>query len=254
MVDHLADARRVAEVVAGELVAAGARAVVLVGSVARGDARPESDIDLVALGDGPAGRLSVRGWRQVSVSWRTAEEVRAAFRRPADAGGVVPAWCGAVPLADPHGEAAALTAEALAWDWRLVDAAADAWVAEQVTGWAEEVHRLVGQSDGGGARAAAVQRGLLAVHLAAILAVHHRLRYDSENRIWDLVADREGPQWTAAQDVALGVVPATAAEMSAAALRLYALAVRRTADLLDANQAAVVRLALEVAGNPLGRW
>ena len=243
------DARRVADLVAAELLDTGARAVVLIGSVARGEARPTSDIDLVALGTGPADRLRIRDGRQVSLSWRTAEQVRAAFHEPAAAGAAVPAWRDAVVLADPAGEAAALRARAHEWDWSLIDAAADAWVAAEVTGYAEEVHRLVGQSASGSPRTAAVMRCLLAVHLATILAVHHRILYGSENHLWDLVAAAEGAQWTVAQDVALGVVPAPVPEANRAALTLYVVTAERTAHLLDRDQSAVVRTALAVAGS-----
>ncbi|GHJ48262.1 hypothetical protein Cs7R123_56040 [Catellatospora sp. TT07R-123] len=240
-------ARAVADRFARELTANGARAVVLVGSVARGDARPTSDIDLVALGDGPEYRLAVcDGW-QVSQSWRTVEQVRAGFAHPAGAGGAVPAWRGALILADPTGEAARLQAEARAWDWPLLGGAPDEWVAEQITGYAEEVHRLVGQSTGGSPRAAAVMRSLLAVRLATVLAVHHRILHDTENRLWDLVAAAEGPRWSEAQDTALGITPGGGAEMLRAAIELYAVAAQRVAHLLDADQAAVVRLALETA-------
>jgi predicted nucleotidyltransferase len=67
--DHLGEARRVAVQVAARLVSQGAEAVVLVGSVARGDALPTSDVDLVALGAGPERELMLHGGRQVSVSW-----------------------------------------------------------------------------------------------------------------------------------------------------------------------------------------
>ncbi|WP_211588605.1 nucleotidyltransferase domain-containing protein [Allorhizocola rhizosphaerae] len=232
---------------ADELVVQGAQAVVLVGSVARGDALPTSDVDLIALGSGPAYRLLVRDGRQVSVSWRTAEDVRASFLQPAEAGGAVPAWRGAVVLADPTGEAARLRAEAHAWDWSQVGEAADAWVAEQITGYAEEVHRLVGQAGGGSPRAAAVVRCVLALRMAVVLAVHHRILYDSENRLWDLVAEAEGPRWTRAQDRALGVVEATVPEANRAALDLYAMTAARTEHLLVDAQREVVRLALAIA-------
>lgn len=234
----MTDARRVAADVAGELLAAGADAVALVGSVARGDALPTSDIDLIAVGNGPGSRLLIRSGRQVSVSWRTEAEVRGGFHRPEDAGGAVPAWRAAHVLADPAGVARRLMDEALAWTTSVVDEAADRWVAEQVTGYAEEVHRLVGQATGGSPRMAAVVRSLLAVRLPMVLAVHRRLLYDSENRLWDLVADTEGPDWTAAQDRAFGE--------TRAALDLYALLARRTEHLLDSEQADVVQQALAV--------
>jgi hypothetical protein len=246
--DPSVEGRRAAERLAVELSAAGARSVVLVGSVARGDARPTSDIDLVAVGDGPRHRLLIRDGWQVSLSWRAADEIRAGFHLPADAGAAVPAWRGAVVLADHSGEAGRLKAEAYSWDWSSIDAAADAWVAYEVTGYAEEVHRLVGQTAGGRARSAGVIRCLLAVHMATILAVHHRILYETENRLWDLVAEVEGAEWTAAQDHALGVVPVSAAAAARAALDLYALVADRTAHLLDAEQTAVVHRALTVAG------
>jgi hypothetical protein len=242
----LDDARGVAARTAEELMADGARAVVLVGSVAHGRARPTSDVDLVALGAGPADRLVHRDGWQVSVSWRTPDEVRARWHRPAEAGAAVRAWRTAVILADPAGEALRLRAEAAGWDWSLIAPAADRWVAEQVTGYAEEVQRLVGQAADGSPRAAAVMRSLLAVHLATVLAVHHRILYDSENHLWDLVSDREGPQWTIAQDRALGVVPVSSPTAMRAALDLYALTADRTAHLLDAEQAAVVNHALDL--------
>src|SRR5687768_14803427 len=83
-------ARRLAATLAGR----GARAVCLVGSVARGDAHPASDIDLIALGSdgaGPAHVLQRHHDRLVSISWRTPEQVRAAFTSPPDVGGAVPA-------------------------------------------------------------------------------------------------------------------------------------------------------------------
>jgi hypothetical protein len=249
MFDHLADALSVAEQVAADLTANGARAVVLVGSVARGDARPTSDVDLIALGSGPSYQLLIRANWQTSVSWRTADEIRASYRRPADACGAVPAWRNATVLADASGQAAQLRAEAHAWDWPQIDEAANAWVAEQVTGYAEEVHRLVGQTAGGSARTAAVMRSLLAVQVPTVLAVHHRLLYDSENRLWDLVAEAEGPQWTTAQDAALGVTHVPAAVATRAALDLYAMAARRAAHLLNTEQSAVVRRALTVANS-----
>jgi hypothetical protein len=160
---------------------------------------------------------------------------------------VVPAWRNAVVLADDSGAAGQLQAEALAWEWSTIDRAADSWVAEQVTGYAEEVHRLVGQAAGGSPRTAAAMRSLLAIRMAVVLAVHHRLLYDSENRLWDLVADAEGERWAAIQDQALGLDGAGRAAGIRAAVDLYVATARRTAHLLDADRSAVVRQALAVA-------
>ena len=237
-------ARRTARGHAAVLAARGAGAVVLVGSVARGDAHATSDIDLVALGDGPRYLLERTGGWLVSVRWRRADQVRAAFDSPADAGGVVPAWRGAVVLHDPNRAAAGLRREALGWDWCRGSAACDRWVAEQITGFAEEVHRLVGCLTVGRHLPAAVIRSVLAVELPMVMGVHRRLLYDSQSRVWDLVAEAEGIRWMVAQRQALGLVPADEHEANVAALEMYALAARRVLPLLSPTQSSVVDGAL----------
>lgn len=263
----LAEARRTARTHADLLARMGARAVALVGSVARGDAHGSSDIDLIALGDGLDYHLERTGGWLVSVSWRAAEQVRASFHSPADAGGAVPAWRGAVLLHDPHGLAGELRAAAMAWDWSAIDRACDEWVAGQVTGYVEEIHRLVGLHRLGRTRPAAVMRAVLSTRLAVIAAVHRRILYDSENRLWDLVAKVQGPAWAAAQDRALclarphgggmsdrpaGTIgdlgrpaaPSPSDDAALAVLELYTLLAAGTRSLLDGRQAAVVEGAL----------
>jgi len=102
------EALRAAKEVARELAADGADAVVLMGSWVRGDAYPESDIDVDAIGRGLRYRLSRRGRFLVAVSWRTSAAWRRAFRDPASVGGAIPGWRGARVLHDPRGVARAL--------------------------------------------------------------------------------------------------------------------------------------------------
>ena len=71
---------------------------------------------------------------------------------------------------------------------------------------------------------AAVQRTLLAVHLAPILAVHRRILYGSENCLWDLVADAVGEGWSRTQSAALGLGGESLERTCEAALWLYGLA------------------------------
>lgn len=67
-----------ARTVATELVAEGARAVALAGSHVRGDATELSDIDLYAIGSGPAYALRVVRGRLIAISWRTEADERRA--------------------------------------------------------------------------------------------------------------------------------------------------------------------------------
>lgn len=232
----------VARTVAMDLVGEGATAVVLAGSQVRGDATDLSDIDLYAIGSGPAYALRVVRGRLIAISWRTEADERRAMRQPASVGAVVPAWRSAHILHDPDGVAEALKREAAAFDWPAISAACDEWVAETTTGYAEEVLKLVAAQRSGDQLLAAVQCSVLALRLPPVMAVHHRMLYETENRLWHLVAKAMGAEWAAAQTAALGLVPNEDAPR--AGLKLFALAVAEVRPLLTASQVAVVDIAL----------
>jgi Nucleotidyltransferase domain len=233
--------------ISAELAAAGAAAVVLTGSQARGTATPESDVDLVAIGEGPDYDLDLRSGRLVSLSWRTAAAQRERFGLPRAAGQEVPAWRSAVIVADRAGIAAELQELARNWSWADIAIPAREWVAAELTGWAEEVHKLVAALRHGRPRVAAVQRNLLATHLAPVLAVHFRILADSENDLWDLVAAQAGESWRTAQDRALGAASEPLAISCRAALELYAIAADIAGDVLTGRQRPVVAAAIALA-------
>jgi len=230
-----------ARTVATDLVAEGAKAVVLAGSQARGDATELSDIDLYAIGIGPAYALRVVRGRLVAISWRIEDDERRALRQPAAVGAVVPAWRDAHLLHDPDGLAAALKREAEAFDWAAISAACDEWVADATIGYAEEVQKLVAARRGDDRLLAAVQRSVLGLRLPQVMAVHHRLLYETENRLWYLVAQAMGDEWARAQAAALGPEPGEDADR--AALQLFTLAANEVRPLLTPSQAEVVDLA-----------
>lgn len=80
-------------------------------------------------------------------------------------------------------------AEANAFKWAAISAACDEWVAEATIGYAEEVLKLVAALRRNDRLLAAVQRSVLALRLPVVMAIHHRLLYESENRLWSEVAD-----------------------------------------------------------------
>lgn len=239
----------IARGVARQLAADGARAVALTGSHARGDVHAYSDIDLIVIVRRKPSEEDRRGWLRpsrsvrgqlITLAWETVGSTRASFRDPRLAPSFVPGWREAVILHDPEDVAAAVQRRAKAWTWDTIAAAADAWVADEVTGWAEEVHKLAGMLALGSAHAAAVQRSLLALELAGIVARRHRILYGSENVLWDLVAARMGEPWASAQAAALSEHAETLDASCWAALELYALAASDVRPLLDRRQRAVV--------------
>jgi hypothetical protein len=128
---------------------------------------------------------------------------------------------------------------------------ADRWVAEEITGYAEEVHRLVGNLQLQRRSAAGVQRSVLAICMAKILGVHLRILYDTENRLWDLVSARMGAKWAQLQSDALGEGGQSFEETCMAALQLFVLAAQEVRNLLDQRQYQVVAHACEIAGQSL---
>ena len=241
------DALPVARSVARELMASGARAVTLHGSHARGDAHAHSDLDIVAIGRGPAYELSHRRGYLVSVSWYTRANVARIFGDAARVGSAIPGWREAVILADPDGIAASLKRHAERWSWDRMGAKCDGWVADEFTGWAEEVHKLAAMLDRNERLGAAVQRSVLAIRLAPIVAVHRRILYGTENRLWDLVAESMGELWASTQRAALALDGESHEEAAHAALRLYALAAEEVRPLLSPQQRDVVVHAIKIA-------
>jgi hypothetical protein len=240
----MSGALSVADRMAGPLAAAGARAVALVGSHARGDATKGSDLDLAVIGDGPHYRLEVRDGLLVSLGWASAEEQRRRLYDPSRLGTHVPGWRRAVLLHDPERLAADLQHEALAWRWEDVSDRCDAWVAESVAGYAEEFEKLAASLLRGDHLLAAAQRSLLALRLAGLIAVHRRILYGSENQLWYLVSMAMGPAWQEAQSAAFGIDGEDIDASCRAAQRLFSLAASEVRPVLDERQRDVVDHAL----------
>jgi hypothetical protein len=242
---------QVAQTFSRKLIGQRAEAVVLFGSWVRNDAYKESDLDIHGVGRGSHYTLERYQGFLISVSWATPRQVRQAFKDPSQVGGVIPAWRNALIIHDPHGIAEALKQEAKRWRWNSLGKRADRWVAQELTGYAEEVHKLVGNLQLRRRSAASVQRSLLTIRMAPILAVHHRILYETENQLWDLVSERMGADWTQLQSAAFGEGRQSFEETCAASLNLYSSTAREVRHLLNPQQYEVVAHACEIAGRSL---
>lgn len=238
----LAVARRAAN----ELAHGGARAVVLTGSWARGDARRESDIDLWAIGRRRGNRILARDGFLVTVALTTPTAERRKLRDPQRVGGCVPGWRIARPLYDPSGIAAGLRSEARRFRWTSLGASADRWVADQTVAWAEEAIKLVRALAVGSRETAAVQRNLLVDALGFVVAVRLRQFWDSENEFWERIGRRAGGRWARAQRAALGLSGVGFEESCRAALELYARTARTVLPCLSREQRTIVEQTLRV--------
>jgi hypothetical protein len=140
-----------------------------------------------------------------------------------------------------------LQREAVSWSWDQVAGPARQWVAAELTGYAEEVHKLVAALRSGRPRMAAAQRSLLALHLPIVLAVHFGTLISSENEVWDAIAHRVGEPWRSRQDRALSLEPQSLADSCLAALEMYASAVSIAGEVFDDRQRDVVAHAVALA-------
>lgn len=241
----------VSRVASRRLAKHGAEAVVLFGSRVRGDAYKESDIDIHAIGRGPQYRLERYQGFLVSISWMTPAQHLQTFKNPTEAGGIIPAWRNAAIIYDPQGIAESLKQEAKKWRWQHLNKKADRWVAEEITGYAEEVHRLIGNLQLGRRSAAAVIRSVLAIKMGQTLAVHCRILYDTENQLWNLVSTRMGAEWEQLQSIAFGEGTQNFEDTCNATLQLYSITAQEVRHLLNQRQYQVVAYACDIAGHPL---
>jgi predicted nucleotidyltransferase len=227
------------------LVEQGAKATLLTGSHARGQARPDSDVDFFAVGDGPEGWMELVDGRLVAVYWWSPEEVRRRLMDPESALLTVRSWRDGELIDDPTGVGAELKREAAEWTWEKIEREADAWVADKLVVWSEYVPKLAAAVAAGRHLDSAALRARLTVQLGELFAVRRRLVEQSENGFWETVAEAGGPDWRNALERALA--PAGEEDAAAAVVELFRVVAQDVEPLLDERQREVVEYSLGVS-------
>jgi hypothetical protein len=232
------------EQVSADLLDRGARATLLVGSHAKGTARPDSDVDIFAVGEGPHESFFIVDGHRVSVHWWQPEQARERIFQPQSAFLAVSAWRDAVVIDDPHGLGVELQTQAREWRWEAIEAEADAWVVDKLVGWAEYVMKLAAAVEAGRELDARALAAEITLRVAEVCAVQSRLLAESENGLWEQIAIAGGPEWRRAQEQAFAAHGESAAEAATGAIRLFELAVGEADELFDEEQRELVEHAL----------
>jgi len=239
--------RPIVERVSKRLFEQGARATLLTGSHARGDSRPDSDIDVFAVGDGPRERVQVIDDRAVSVHWYTPDEARRRINSPEKAVVTVCGWRGAVVVDDPGGIGAELRREADEWSWERIAAEADAHVADVIVGRSEWIHKLVGALQDGRSLDAAAVTAETAIALGRLIAIKLHLLLPSENGFWPAVVEAAPAEWADPLREALRGQDEDLETAACAALLLFGRLARDLRDLFDEREWEIVGHALDAA-------
>lgn len=238
----------VMEVIA-ELIREGPEVVWLAGSYARGDFARYSDVDLGVITTGEARPVQrrVAGEKLVSVSFTTEERTLASFDNPGLAGAAVPGWRSAVLLHDPGSTGARLKRHAQEWDWSRIEPARVAWLRNGAGVASELVLKLLNGRERGDELETTRQRNALVEHLLRLLAVHLRLMYDSESRLYRDVNSALGEPWTSLASSALGVRATAPLSAQRAALGMYEQAVVLLDPIMDEAGRELLSLARAAA-------
>lgn len=231
----------------------GVRAILLMGSYARGEAGVFSDVDLVRVVDGIDGTTSLVGahWykgRLVTVSDATPEQVGNWFTEPQEAVKWIAGLRVARPLFDPDGLFAVIQARAHAFTWsEAMQTKANRWVSQAMVGWIEEVHKgLEGLRRGDIGRLINARHGL-SWGLNEVMAVYKGVLLSGDNGVWGEVAAASAlpSEWVALRNRAFavngldGIVPSLR-EQIAAGLQLYALTAQLVAPALQDDEREMV--------------
>jgi hypothetical protein len=233
--------------------------VTMPGSFARGEGSPYSDVDLwqyvrkIPADETEQFRLRIIEGYIVSVKLTTLEKKYAGLRNPGQAIWIIPGLRQAWILLDKDGSIAALKETAVKATWEPLQGAAEAYASRNLSGCAEEVHKILG-----GLAQRDESKTLYAIwgltrELANTLLVQRGILIQTENAYIDLAQDTAGRTsgWTRQFRLAIGLDPLPPGEPTfvgygVAGLRLYRESAILLQHILQPEDSAVVNRTLEM--------
>lgn len=246
------DLAHVLEGVLADIARPELEAVALLGSWARGEARRHSDVDLnLFVRAPPADRDRYRLLRRqgflFSLSADTIEGRQETLRRPERAIWDVPGLQQCRILLDRDGRLGALQRAAQDFVWFPLQPKADAYAADEMMGYAEEVSKLLNGLEAG--NDSVTLYGLMGIlhGMPRVVAVRGGVMIASENTYYHTVQAAMGHNstWSRAFRAALGLDgPLPVPERGEAALNLYRETAHLVLDTLRGDDLAVVQAAL----------
>ena len=236
-------------------------AIVLIGSHARGQARPLSDVDLeryfVRKDDKvPVGGTHIIDDQLVVVSDIDPDSVDAWFMEPEEATNVVAGLRNARALIDRNDTFAAIQARARSFRWdEAMQQKADAYAGSQMVGWIEEVHKaLQGLADNDVGRLVAAGFGL-SWGLVDVIKVQRGVLLESENQLLEKVTESVGVDsaWSQLCWQSFGIAPhgvpaPSLRQRVQAGLKLYLASVALLSDAILPEHSELIDATVERIG------
>ncbi len=228
------------------------QAIALLGSYARGDAGPFSDVDLLFLlpadAEPPMRTSFLVADRLVNVNAVSPGQIDGWFTEPEEAVIVVAALRDAIPLQDPEGLFAVVQHQARAFVWTAErQAKADRYASRELVGLIEEAHKgLEGLRRDDVGRLLNARFGLSWL-LARVMGVQRGVLGNSDNSFYDDVRASVGGEtrWSRLLSIAFGISAAdnphpSLREEVIAGLHLYCETAHLLADVLQADDRPLI--------------
>ncbi|MEZ4713332.1 MAG: nucleotidyltransferase domain-containing protein [Caldilineaceae bacterium] len=236
----------------------GVRAIVLLGSHARGDAGPYSDVDLQRLVDDapgalPSGDSHLIDGHLVVVGTVTPAAVEAWFSEPQQATNMMAGLQPARVLIDRDNYFAQIQSRARNFRWDdAMQAKANAYASEQMVGWIEEAHKALQGLMYDDVGRMLLGRFGLSWGLLGLVKVQRGIMLTTENEMLARVIESVGvdTEWARLCRTAFGLhetghAPPSVHEEVRAGLRLYVETARLLANAIQAEHAPLINQTLE---------